>query len=159
MNRNIVRGFTLIELLVGISILATLAAAILVTLNPITQTEKANDAKRKSDLSQVQRAIEIYYQDTGQYPSSLPAWGSPWVVSSTTYIALLPKDPKGGKTYVYNSPPASNGQTYYLYASLDRQGKDPQACFKTGAVCTNATGLSCGSGICNFGLSSSNTTP
>ena len=32
------------------------------------QFKKADDTKRKSDLAQIQRALEAYYQDFGMYP-------------------------------------------------------------------------------------------
>ena len=160
-------GFTLIELLVVVGILAVLTVTLLSTFNPVDQLNKAYDARRKSDLAQIQRALQIYYQDNNSYPQSVSneiapgitptpvPWGSPW----QPYINVLPKDP-GGKTYVYYSP---DGQTYYLYASLDRGSLDSQACHPgLGTVCANVpSGVTCGctNDICNYGVSSPNTSP
>jgi len=168
------KGFTLIELLVVLGILGILAAVLLVTINPIAQLQKGNDARRKSDLEQIQRALELYYQDNGSYPASSTDgtftimynnasvnWGTQW----QPYIATLPKDPSSTNKYVYYA--TSTGQAYYLYASLQRGGNDPDACNK-GDACPeiknpggNAgfpAATACG-GTCNYGVSSTNVSP
>lgn len=166
------RGFTLVEMLIVIGLVGALATILLVGINPLDQLQKASDTDRKSDLAQVQRALELYYQDNGSYPESSGdfkilannttlAWGSPW----QPYMSELPRDPNPTQTYKYYSPPTSGGQTYYLYASLERGGKDPQACSNGSACPSIAAGISgfppatsCG-GVCNFGLTSPNVTP
>jgi prepilin-type N-terminal cleavage/methylation domain-containing protein len=141
-------GFTLIELLVVIALIAILATSVMTLLNPVGEMQKALDSKRKSDLAQLQRTLELYYHDKGLYPPALN-FGSPW----QPYSPKLPNDPNPAKNYAYKS----TGQTYYMYTSLDRGSKDKQTC-NNGAVCLNAGGLSCG-GVCNYGVSSSNVTP
>lgn len=167
---SIRQGFTLIELLVVIGILGILVITMLAAINPIAQLQKANDARRKTDLESIQRALELYYQDTGSYPVSSGdfkiqsgnttiAWGSAW----QPYMATVPQDPLPNYTYIYYSPPSANGQTYYLYASLQRGANDEQVCNK-GAACTSLSGTgfpganACGS-VCNYGVSSSNVSP
>lgn len=151
------KGFTLVEMILVIAVFGIMITVALQTLNPMEQIKKSNDAKRKADLSQVQKALEIYYQDNGKYPASI-TWGTPW----SPYMPQLPKDPSPSRSYVYISPASSNGQRYYLYANLERGGKDPQACNTGGTACisasTNGVPNSCG-GPCNFGLSSADTTP
>jgi prepilin-type N-terminal cleavage/methylation domain-containing protein len=157
------RGFTLIELIVAIAILSVMAITAIAALDPFAQFQKANDAKRKGDLSQVQKALEVYYQDNNSYPASTGwkinglSWGSNW----QPYMNVIPSDPSAGKNYVYYTTP--NGQSYYLYASLDRGGKDPQACKNDGSACANLpSGASCGRGsgvVCNFGIASSDKSP
>jgi hypothetical protein len=39
------------------------------TLNPTSQVDKANDARRKKDLAKIKVAFEEYYNDKGCYPS------------------------------------------------------------------------------------------
>jgi type II secretion system protein G len=166
------KGFTLIELIVVFAVLGLMAVAMLATLNPMTQIQKANDAKRIEDLAQIQRALEMYYSDNNSYPASTATyqisvkgtavyWGSTW----SPYISILPQDPKSADTFIYYSPASGNGQTYYLYANLETGGQNPQACNK-GNACTSIlsgsagfpTANSCG-GVCNYGVSSSNVSP
>jgi general secretion pathway protein G len=154
-------GFTLIELLSVIAIVGLLAVGLVTVINPIEQIHKSQDAKRKSDLNAVQKALELYYQDNGRYPDS-SALGRiigtsgdiPWGNSGfAPYMQVLPKDPGSGQ-YFYSSA----GQSFYLFASLDRGSKDPQACKNT--PCLHAGSASCGSGkVCNFGVSSPNVSP
>ncbi len=162
-------GFTLIEIIVVVAVIGVLASAIIAILDPFTQIQKAQDARTKSDLAQIQRALEAYYQDNGFYPADCGvgnyqimsggtciAWGQPW----SPYMDTLPKDGNPAHTYVYYQVPG--GQAYYLYANLGRGTKDPQAC--TSGVCTSPGGsginmsTACGA-PCNFGLSSPNVSP
>lgn len=158
------RGFTLIELLIVVAVIGVLAGGVMIVINPAAQFQKANDARRKSDLAQIQKAIETYYQDNRIYPEStvdykiktidtdnpIKNWGDSWL----PYMGTLPKDPSSAKDYVY----LSNGQSYYLYASLDR-GDGIQACESTdGLKCDNAP-AQCGTKDCNYGVSSPNVSP
>ncbi len=165
-------GMTFVELLVVIAVFSVLVTGLIVLINPTAQVAKSNDAKRKSDLVQLQRALEAYYQDKGKYPSNPGAgnytindggaknWGTSW----SPYMTKLPKDPLSTNTYVYFSPtigPCLNNQCYYIYANL-QQTKDPQAC-NAGASCVSLAVNSiqsnaCG-GICNYGVSSPNIAP
>jgi type II secretion system protein G len=62
------KGFTLIELLVVIAIIGILSSVVLASLN--SARSKARDAKRMSDINQMIKAIEMYYNDYGYYPLS-----------------------------------------------------------------------------------------
>ncbi len=62
-------GFTLVELLIVMVILTFLVVGLLMTLNPIFQVDKANDARRKKDLAKIKVAFEEYYNDKGCYPT------------------------------------------------------------------------------------------
>ena len=161
-------GFTLVEVITAIGVLAILAAAVIAALDPLEQFKKTQDSKRKADLAQVQRALEVYYQDFGSYPSSNPAgeivtndqndpvkeWGTDW----RPYMDVLPIDPVQSKNYAYWSD--TTGQSYAIYASLDRGARDQNTC-NDGAACTNAAAnsLTCGAGVCDFGVSSPNIAP
>lgn len=171
------KGFTLIELITAIGVLAILTSVVIAAINPLEQFRKSADSRRKSDLAQIQRGLEVYYQDYGRYPASgtgdnvnkickdlecatIVDWGDDF----RPYMDVLPVDQNGAKNYAYWVDESNGGQSYALYASLDRGGKDPQAC-NGGGICTNAIGhgalnadISCG-GVCNYGVSSSNIAP
>ncbi len=59
------KGFTLIELLVVVAIIGLLASVVMVSLN--SARAKARDAKRVSDLRNIQAALELYYDRYGTY--------------------------------------------------------------------------------------------
>lgn len=66
MTMKIRKGFTLIELLVVIAIIAILSTLAVVALN--NARLKSRDAKRVSDIKQVQTALELYFGDKNGYP-------------------------------------------------------------------------------------------
>lgn len=69
--KNSKKGFTLIELLVVIAIIGILSSVVLASLS--TARQKSRDAKRISDLGQVQLALELYFDRYQSYPSSTPS--------------------------------------------------------------------------------------
>ena len=157
-------GFTLIELIVVIGIISIMAIAVLAVLDPSSQIKKANDARRKADLSQIQKALETYYQDNGNYPAvgsgykltdksgTIVNWGSSW----SPYMNVIPKDSTLSHTYVYYSP---DRQSYYLYANLERGIKDPQVCNGVLNCASVPAGVNCGGVVCNYGVSSVDVSP
>jgi len=111
------RGFTLIELLVVIAIIGVLSSVVLASLNSARQ--KGRDAKRISDLKQIQLALELYYDANGQYPSAL----STSTLVTPGYIAALPQDPVTNTGYWY-TPYAVTGSatvcsSYHIGTSLE----------------------------------------
>ncbi|MFB6212908.1 MAG: prepilin-type N-terminal cleavage/methylation domain-containing protein [Candidatus Magasanikbacteria bacterium] len=99
-------GFTLIEMLVVVAIIGLLSSAVLVGLNDARQ--RARDARRISDLRQIQNGLELYYNSNGRYPPN-EVYG--------TLDANLPKDPQGGEYYYV----AKNSQFYVLGACLEKK--------------------------------------
>lgn len=132
-NRN--SGFTLIELLVVIAIIGLLSSVVLSSLN--SAREKGRDAKRKSDMTQVRTALELYYDSNGKYPgetycdSSIGSSGSAcpapdsggWNTNSTFYkqitesgyISDLPVDPINNTNYYYYYEPTKDGHKGYFF--------------------------------------------
>ena len=62
------RGFTLIELLVVITLIGVLAVSVLSALNPIEQINKARDAGKRADSSQLLTAIDRYFASNEKFP-------------------------------------------------------------------------------------------
>lgn len=101
------KGFTLIELLVVIAIIGILSTLAVISLN--NAREKSRDAKRISDIKQIQTALELYYNDGGGYPTTLVSGGS-IAYGSTSYMGTVPTNPApGGAAYTY----AALGTTSY----------------------------------------------
>lgn len=125
-------GFTLIELLVVISIIGILSTLSTVAVN--TARVKARDAKRLSDISQVQLALYFYYDDNLSFPQTadmLPAsatasWTSILVpaLNGTTggriYMGRVPVDPQNvfPQVFGYNG----NGQEFVISFCLEEGG-------------------------------------
>lgn len=110
-------GFTLIELLVVIAIIGILSSVVLASLNSARQ--KGRDAKRISDVKQLQLALELYYDANSKYPTAI----SGTELTAPGYIAVIPKDPTGNTNYSY-TPYQVTGATgicssYHLGASLE----------------------------------------
>ncbi len=65
-------GFTLIELLIVITIIAALAVAVFVALNPAKRVQDAKNSRRTSDVASILTAIHAYIVDNGgTYPGGL----------------------------------------------------------------------------------------
>jgi general secretion pathway protein G len=107
------KGFTLIELLVVIAIIGLLSTLAVVALNNARQ--KSRDAKRISDVKQIQTALELYYNDANGYPATL---GTSVAYSGTTYMNIVPTNPTPvdgctvGSSYTYTQ--TSSGASYAL---------------------------------------------
>lgn len=151
-------GFTLIELLVVIMILGVMAA--LITGNFFTSLKKGRDAKRKADLEQVQRALEMYYEDKKAYPTTLTfgeklCENNPCGASDKVYMQKVPNDPISGKSYEYLS---ADGTDYKLFACLENN-------LQMLPYISSGYTISCGKcngtpGVdCIWGVSSSNISP
>lgn len=61
-------GFTLVELLIVIALISILSVAVLATINPIEQANKAKDSTVQNDAAEVLNAYERYYANSQSYP-------------------------------------------------------------------------------------------
>jgi len=165
-ERSESNGFTLIELLLVIIITGILITVISGSF--FTSLKKGRDARRKADLEQIQRALEMYYEDKRVYPTATANTGLPTasklcetgacVYTEKKYMLKIPSDPIASQNYLYVS---SDGSSYQLYACLEN---NQQVLPYT----TNNSSLSCpimckdksGDSVeCRWGVSSSNTNP
>jgi prepilin-type N-terminal cleavage/methylation domain-containing protein len=159
-TQNLNKGFTLIELLIVIAIIGVLATLLMVNFVGVRQ--RARDAQRKSDLRQVQSALEIYRSDNGSYhigttssvaelfacsPGPAPAacTGSAKCFGNdpnctTIYMKTLPIDPSGLSSSTYNGGnyyySQANGN-YILAACLENVGDSQGIAAPTGVPSAN----------------------
>ncbi len=155
-------GFTLIELLVVIAIIGLLSSIVLVAMN--STRIKARDVRRKADLAQVVKAMELYYNDhpsnaytiygtgwsTGSASSACGCgWfnyqdGSTYITSianglvQSGYMAKGPRDPilnSDNQTPQYMLYPCGNG--FFVYAHLENPSTEDLATY------TNSKNIGC----------------
>jgi prepilin-type N-terminal cleavage/methylation domain-containing protein len=124
-------GFTLIELLVVIAVIGLLATAVMVALN--NSRIKARDARRISDIRQLQKALEMYYNQNNAYPisgncnatSPNTGWcnsiqslsSSHWVRNGATNLgAFMSQDPIDPKPASSPNWLPVDGGTYFYFA-------------------------------------------
>jgi general secretion pathway protein G len=119
------RGFTLIELLVVIAIIGLLSTLAVVALN--NARTKSRDARRVSDIKQMQTALELFFNDNGGYPTQEGNLGATYTVlctdgwqataagctatNNTTYMAQVPTNPTPDDN--------STDSVEYSYAAAD----------------------------------------
>lgn len=132
-----VKGFTLIELLVVIVIIGILATLATVTLS--SARAKARDARRVSDVKQVQTALELYYNDAGGYPLTSSATimtnNVAIVYGTTTYMAKIPSNP----TPMNDGSCSTTAYPNYLYTAVNANGTTNTASSYYISYCLGAT--------------------
>ena len=117
------KGFTLVELLVVIAIIGLLSTLAVIALG--SARSKARDARRISDIKQVQTALELHFADQGSYPLAASAV----TLGDATHDALHSSGlgasgsiPAGAEVYMGQVPAqlnTPNGIQPYSYTSAD----------------------------------------
>ena len=112
-------AFTLIELLVVISIIGVLSV---IGLNSFGSARvKARDSNRKSDLSAISKALELYYNDFGQCPDDngglIVGCGTDAIEKCTWGVSEFSNDTTG-EIYLIKLPTDSNSTYSYYYESF-----------------------------------------
>lgn len=138
-------GFTLVELLVVVSILSFLSSILLASLAQARMS--ARDARRLADLNEISKALDLYYDNHGNYPpvttnnpdtnwdpmiTALRAdkllgdlnggRDSFWDIVSVAYAAGSPQDPNyPASTYQYMTEAGSisHGTSYRIRAKME----------------------------------------
>ncbi len=125
-KRQQIKAFTLLELLVVISIIAILISMGIVSFS--TAQQKARDAKRKSDLKEIQVALEQYYSVCGsQYPALESGFYTAISCQDPNIVVMqtIPTDPRGNSYYC--PEPVNNTCTnasYTICAALETEEND-----------------------------------
>lgn len=118
------QGFTLIELLVVVAIIGLLATLATIGLN--NSRKKARDVKRKADISQIAKALELYYNDNSRYPttasygeSNLSGWDTSYIDGDNDGIYFMDFLEENNITKNIKDPinDASHHYRYYFYAN------------------------------------------
>jgi len=108
-------AFTMIELLVVVAIIGILIAAIVIAF--VSARQKSRDARRKTDLKNIQIALQLYADDhDGKYPSGLYGQMGDGGLVSGGYMSNVPDDPSGGD-YAYGR--SGNRKEFIMGARLE----------------------------------------
>jgi general secretion pathway protein G len=113
-------AFTLIELLLVLVILAVLAAVVVPRFT--NRSEQAKIAATKTDIANIETALDMFETDNGRFPtseeglgallqqpSSLAGWHGPYLKKG------MPQD-QWQKPYIYQYPGTHNPNGYDLYS-------------------------------------------
>ncbi len=163
------KGFTLVEILVVMAVIAILATFVARSFTGSKQ--KAQDARRLTDIKNIATALERYYNQNDGYPAAITAGQALKNPGGTvTYLSLVPGDPTNGAAYYYTATGTTYSLAYYLavgsgsgsgqaaglYAATPGQvalyqGACPAGgCVMPAAPCVpNCTGKACGSDGCS----------
>ena len=117
-------GFTLVELIVVMVILVLLAGTVTVVV--INRVEDGKRTRARMDVAAMEQAVDLYYMDAGNYPSSqqglealvdeptsppIPAkWNGPYIKGSR-----VPVDP-WGSDYIYDYPGTNNSDSFDIFS-------------------------------------------
>jgi general secretion pathway protein G len=126
-RRNGEGGFTLIEILVVITIIGLIMA--LVGPRVLSYLSDSKVKAARIQIESFTSALDLFYLDTGRYPSSseglgalvnktsaIPAWNGPYLKGGT-----VPADP-WGHSYVYRSPGEHGSYDITSFGSDGQQG-------------------------------------
>jgi len=118
-------AFTLIELIVVISIIALISTVVFFSLSGSKQKEK--DAKKLSEVLQLQTALENYKRAEGVYPSTITL-GQPLIGSTTgiTFMSKVPIAPTGETCAVsqYSYSYSTTTKEYSLFFCINNDLED-----------------------------------
>lgn len=134
----------------------------------ISSQLKGKDTRRKSDLTNIAKALEAYYNDKSTYPTAdasgnmrgcypddatVCVWGAIFKdKNNTVYMPILPKDPTSAQNYYYNG-----GSGYFQIYALLENNQDVDLNHDGAGLVQYYDNTNCGSGKhCNWGVASTN---
>lgn len=107
-------------------ILAVLGGISLTLLNPKKYIDQAKDAKRAHDLTQIQSALDTYYNDYNYYPTLLSQLNND---PTKIYMKDIPTDPDTGFFYPYEiNVDETLPQWNILFAKVSTKSNMRSAC-------------------------------
>lgn len=138
MNIIFNKSFTLIELLVVIAIVGLITN--ISYSNYLIARQKSRDTKRKTDLYELRKALEMYRQNQ-PFPAFPTPYGNPprlsvsnsiWVDdknSAIIYMNKVPVDPVGQTPipYFYQSPRIGSDRNTFILCACLENNTDPDA--------------------------------
>lgn len=152
------KGFTLVEMILVTVIIGIVAGIVINVINIPRVQARSRDSKRIGDLKRIQTALELYFADNRQYPSS-PTWTPISNMSDilNPYLDQVPADPLVGDAVADNTMKCYDQATrQYYYGSNVSQGKyvlmvamelqdsaESSKCTDL-SNCTGGSGLPCG---------------
>jgi prepilin-type N-terminal cleavage/methylation domain-containing protein len=124
------QGFSLIELLVVISIMSILMA--LAAVSYTTAQQRGRDARRRSDMANIQKGFEQYFAQNNTYDSV--AGCTTIGASATHFPAGLPSDPRNISPHVYTFQCSSTA--YCVCARLESTNAGNSIAPATAVTCS-----------------------
>jgi type II secretory pathway pseudopilin PulG len=141
------KGFTFMELVVITTMLIVLISAVIIFVNPSTQSKKARDNIRLSDLTVLERSISEFVLDNNRYPDqvnvlrmsttlppgvvSLQDSKGGWINDNLSkYNEKLPIDPINDSSFYYSYTHDDTGfelnakMEYYTQKMFEDGGND-----------------------------------
>ena len=135
--KKINKGFTLLEILLVVGIIAVLAGIVIIAINPARQLATVRNTERKSDLKQINNALQQFYIDKSYYPASTTLVTTLTEICDTgtatsthtidctdlidlselvpTYITAIPTDPQGSTlSFIPKVYATTNGTGYKI---------------------------------------------
>lgn len=125
-------GFTLVEILVVVGMIGVLTAGSLMVINPALQLKRSRDSTKKSEVKQLQAAMEQYRSDNDVYPNFSGVYGwSPATsltlnTASVTYMQIIPKGVNTGGDSCKGYVVGSSATNYTIFTILEN-ANDPDA--------------------------------
>ncbi len=146
-HRTIHKGFTIIELLVVVAIIGILASVVVAMFSQ--PKADSRDARRESDMKQIQNALALYISTNGTYPDCQ----SPTVIDGSSdclsaklldarAMPQVPMDPQG-RGACPAIPPVADG---FGYCYISNPTGSDYAIYYHREDASGGAGLSVGSG-------------
>jgi prepilin-type N-terminal cleavage/methylation domain-containing protein len=136
-KKDSARGFTLIELLVVIAIIALLSTVAMTNYN--SARARGRDAKRLSEITSLQKALNLYYDSCGGYPAlgtpdNYVGIGVTGGLETTTAIGCSSGESLGSYMNTLPAVVSPNGNPYMYCSTADGADVGAASCDDTESV-------------------------